>query len=115
MTKYSCTVIFDASATVEVEAGSPEEAASQAEDMACGRQYLCHQCSKELNTGDSIGVHVYNEECDEQLLDTTYKPKRDWVGLTDQECIDIIQKDDNYKTPIKLLQAVMDALKEKNA
>jgi hypothetical protein len=40
--------------------------------------------------------------------------QRPWVGLTDQESIDIIKKDDNYKYPIKLLQAVMDALKEKN-
>jgi hypothetical protein len=40
--------------------------------------------------------------------------KKPWVGLTDQESIDIIKKDDNYKYPIKLLQAVMDALKAKN-
>jgi peptidoglycan/xylan/chitin deacetylase (PgdA/CDA1 family) len=40
--------------------------------------------------------------------------KRPWVGLTDQESIDIIKKDNNYKYPIQLLQAVMDALKEKN-
>jgi hypothetical protein len=40
--------------------------------------------------------------------------KRPWVGLTDQESIDIIKKDNNYKYPIKLLQAVMDALKAKN-
>jgi len=40
--------------------------------------------------------------------------KRPWVGLTDQESIDIIKKDDNYKYPIKLLQAVMGALKAKN-
>jgi hypothetical protein len=37
-----------------------------------------------------------------------------WVGLNDKESIDVIKKDDNYKYPIKLLQAVMDALKEKN-
>ena len=42
-------------------------------------------------------------------------PKRKWVGLTDQESIDIIEKDNNYKYPIQLLQAVMDALKAKNA
>jgi hypothetical protein len=41
--------------------------------------------------------------------------KKPWVGLTDQESIDIIKKDDNYKYPIKLLQAVMDALKAKNS
>jgi hypothetical protein len=47
--------------------------------------------------------------------DTLAQPaQRPWVGLTDQESIDIIKKDDNYKYPIKLLQAVMDALKEKN-
>jgi len=34
--------------------------------------------------------------------------------LTDQESIDVIKKDNNYKYPIQLLQAVMDALKEKN-
>jgi len=41
--------------------------------------------------------------------------KRPWVGLTDQESIDIIKKDNNYKYPIQLLQAVMDALKKKNS
>jgi hypothetical protein len=40
--------------------------------------------------------------------------KREWVGLTDQESIDIIAKDNNHKYPIQLLQAVMDALKAKN-
>jgi hypothetical protein len=37
-----------------------------------------------------------------------------WVGLNDKESIDIIKKDNNYKYPIQLLQAVMDALKAKN-
>jgi hypothetical protein len=41
-------------------------------------------------------------------------PQRTWVGLTDQESIDIIKHNNNYLYPIKLLQAVMDALKEKN-
>jgi hypothetical protein len=41
--------------------------------------------------------------------------KKPWVGLTDQESIDIIAKDDNYKYPIRLLQAVMDALRKKNS
>jgi len=40
--------------------------------------------------------------------------KRPWVGLTDEESIDIIKQNNNYLYPIKLLQAVMDALKEKN-
>ena len=44
----------------------------------------------------------------------TTPPQREWVGLTDQESIDIIAKDNNYKYPIQLLQAVMDALKAKN-
>jgi len=41
-------------------------------------------------------------------------PQREWVGLTDQESIDIIKQNNNYLYPIKLLQAVMDALKAKN-
>jgi len=40
--------------------------------------------------------------------------QRPWVGFTDQESIDIIKQNNNYLYPIKLLQAVMDALKEKN-
>jgi len=40
--------------------------------------------------------------------------KRPWVGLTDEESIDIIKQDNNYKYPIQLLQAVMDSLKAKN-
>jgi hypothetical protein len=41
--------------------------------------------------------------------------QREWVGLTDQESIDIIKQNNNYLYPIKLLQAVMDALKKKNS
>jgi hypothetical protein len=47
--------------------------------------------------------------------DDTQDYKRPWVGLTDQESIDIIKKDNNYLYPIQLLQAVMDALKAKNS
>jgi hypothetical protein len=90
MSKYYCTVIFDASSTVVVEADTPEEAAEIAEDETSGNQHLCHQCANTLQTGDSIGVHVHNEECTEQLLDTTYRPpqQRTWVGLTEEEVID---------------------------
>jgi len=49
------------------------------------------------------------------LEDWVQPPKRPWVGLTDQESIDIIKKDNNYLYPIQLLQAVMDALKAKNS
>lgn len=96
MTKYQCTVIFDASASVEVEADTPEDAAIQAEEMTSGRQHLCHQCSNDLSTGGSIGVHVYNDECTEQLLDTTYKGmppqfptmlRKMWSGTEVQEWI----------------------------
>ena len=48
------------------------------------------------------------------LEDWVQPPQREWVGLTDQESIDIIKQNNNYLYPIKLLQAVMDALKEKN-
>lgn len=74
MPKYNCAVIFDASSTVIVEAVTPEEAAEIAQDQAEGNQHLCHQCSDTLETGDAIGVHVYDEACTKQLLDTTYQP-----------------------------------------
>ena len=74
MNKYNCTVIFDASASVEVEAETPEQAAELALEMAEGDQHLCHQCSRSLNTGDAIGAIVYDEECTQELLDTTYQP-----------------------------------------
>mgnify|MGYP000042920655 CR=1 FL=1 len=88
MPKYNCTVIFDASSTVTVEADTPEEAAEIAQDQAEGNQHLCHQCSDTLETGDAIGVHVYDEACTEHLLDTTYQPpqpKRE--PLTDEQIV----------------------------
>ena len=100
MSKYYCTVIFDASSTVVVEADTPEEAAEIAEDETSGNQHLCHQCANTLETGDSIGVHVHNEECTEQLLDTTYRPPqqpstivRTWIGLTDEDKKEFVNQD----------------------
>lgn len=96
--KYECTVIFDASSSVSVEADTPEEAAQLAEDMVQGNQTLCHQCSNDLNTGDSIGVHVYNEECTEELLDTTYRgnpPQR--KPLTHEQRFDLLTKFEPHK------------------
>ena len=46
MTKktYSCTVLFDASKSLDVEADNPQAAAEQALDTL-GNASLCHQCS----------------------------------------------------------------------
>ena len=110
--KYECTVIFDASSSVIVEADTPEEAAQLAEDMVQGNQTLCHQCSNDLNTGDSLGVHVYNEECTEELLDTTYRsPQRTWIGLTNDERMEIYSES---LTIWSCMEAVEAKLKEKN-
>lgn len=112
--KYECTVIFDASSSVSVEADTPEEAAQLAEDMVQGNQTLCHQCSNDLNTGDSLGVHVYNEECTEELLDTTYRsPQRTWAGLSIFEINDLVQSTpyDEYHCLVEKTEAL---LKEKN-
>ncbi|MEG0922000.1 MAG: hypothetical protein RSD57_12415 [Comamonas sp.] len=68
---FECTVIFDASAPVSVEAGTPEEAAVEAEEKLQGAQHLCNQCSNTLDTGDVVGVHVYSKGGDHKLLDTT--------------------------------------------
>jgi hypothetical protein len=70
MPKYECTVLFDASTGVDVEADTPEAAAQAAEDEVEGRQHLCHQCSNSLDTGDSIGTLVYAN--DELVLDTSF-------------------------------------------
>lgn len=72
MAKFSVTVIFDASQTHEVEADSPEQAASLAYDIASAN--ICHQCSKELEVGDAIRAYVYNEECTELLYDDGATP-----------------------------------------
>lgn len=69
--KYSCTVLFDASASVDVEADSAEAAANQAEDKTSGHQSLCHQCSETLDTSDSYGVLVY-DEAGELVADTRF-------------------------------------------
>lgn len=71
MPRYNVTLIFDSSQTVEVEAESPEQAAEIAESNAEPLS-LCHQCSGEVNGGDCIGVHVYDDECTEMLADTTH-------------------------------------------
>lgn len=112
MTKYHCTVLFDASVNVSVEADTPEDAADQAENEAQGRQNLCHQCANELDTGDSIGVFVYNEECTEELLDTRYKPQHTWVGLTDEEQRTIVT---NNRSSSGAMMDTIAKLKEKNA
>lgn len=69
MSKYYCTVLFDASKNVEVEASTPEEAANIAEEKV-GHASLCHQCSRELDVGDPLGVHVWDGA--EQRFDSTY-------------------------------------------
>lgn len=62
-------MIFDASRTVNVKAPTADDAAERALDLAEGSQHLCHQCSSELETGDSVGCHVYRG--DKLALDTT--------------------------------------------
>lgn len=114
MTKYNCTVIFDASASVGIEADTPEDAAEQAENETQGRQNLCHQCANDLDTGDSIGVLVYNEDCTKELLDTTYKPPRIWVGLTDDERLEAAEIDGADEWFWKVCKAIEAKLKEKN-
>ena len=120
MNKYTCTVIFDAASTVIVEAETPEKAAQIAEEKAEGDQHLCHQCANTLETGDSIGVHVYNEECTERLLDTIYHPpqpaQKPWVGLTDEELRQIWYDDAPVEggTYVDKLRQVESKLNEKN-
>jgi hypothetical protein len=114
MTTYNCTVTFDASSNVTVEADSPEKAAEIAEELSEGNQHICHHCSDCLDTGDILGVHVC--EGDEEVLDTTYKPQRPWVGLTDEEVQDCF--DEMWCSPVKhwpfFARAIEAKLKEKN-
>lgn len=89
MNKYNCIVIFDASSTVSVEAETPEAAAQIAENIeniVQENQHLCYQFANTFETGDSIGVYVYDKDYEQKLLDTTYRSQsRAWVGLTDEE------------------------------
>ena len=114
MTTYNCTVIFDASSNVTVEADSPEKAAEIAEELSEGNQHICHHCSDRLDTGDILGVHVC--EGDEEVLDTTYQPKRTWVGLTGEEVDNFLKASwGRGVTPEHFIQAIEAKLKEKNA
>ena len=67
--KYEVAVPFDACRYVIVEADSPEEAAEKAENEA-GHVSICHQCTDEIEIGDSIGAYV-SEDGGGQVLDTT--------------------------------------------
>lgn len=75
MTQYTCTILFDASASVEVDAETPEAAAEKALDER-GHVTICHQCSEELEIGDACGVMVYDNDATTQALDTTWAGQR---------------------------------------
>ena len=64
MPKYYCTVIIDASVNIEIEADSPEEAADKAMEHDRSFVTLCHQCSRDLDTGDAIRVIVCDQSGD---------------------------------------------------
>lgn len=53
MKKYSVLLSVDATVYVVVEANSEEEAKEKAYEVA-HRPSLCHQCAKEMDTGDII-------------------------------------------------------------
>jgi hypothetical protein len=57
--KYSVTLLYDVSETVEVEADSVDEAI----DLAYGNANasLCHQCANELDFGEAYDEIVYDE------------------------------------------------------
>lgn len=74
--KYAVTVLFDASRDITVEADSPEEAEQKAYDEV-GSATLCNQCSHEVEMGDALGTHVYEDEgSGPQVLNTTYHAQR---------------------------------------
>jgi len=74
--KYAVTVLFDASRGITVEADSPEEAEQKAVDEV-GSATLCNQCSHEVEMGDALGAHVYEDEGNgPQVLNTTYHAQR---------------------------------------
>lgn len=64
---YSVTLLLAADTGLDVEAGSPEEAADIAAQEHCAS--LCHHCARHLNLGDVCGEIVYLG--DEEVLDTT--------------------------------------------
>lgn len=123
MTKFYCTVVFDASANVTVEADSPEAAAELAIEQTDGHQRLCHHCSDTLDTGDALGAVVFDEQATKELHDSRYYPpraKKPWVDLTEQELVDLRERVQQY-TPMDSIKygeaiqrATAQALKEKN-
>lgn len=69
MNKYECTLIYDASSNATVEADSVEAAIDAAYEHDAAS--LCHQCSRNLDLGDIIGVLVYKDG--EEVADTTHR------------------------------------------
>lgn len=69
---YDVTVLIDASASVSVEAETPQQAAEWAEQIVAekGAGDLCHQCSDHTDAGDFIGAHVHDAS-GEMVLDTS--------------------------------------------
>lgn len=74
--KYAVTVLFDACRSATIEAESPEEAEQKAHEEV-GHASLCHHCAGEIDVGDALGAHVYEDEGNgPQVLDTTYNGER---------------------------------------
>lgn len=69
MSRYECTLLYDASNGVNVEAESVEEAIERAYKKA-PHVGLCHECSGELDVGDLIGMIVYHDG--KEVADTSY-------------------------------------------
>lgn len=59
MPEYTVIIRYDASQATDVEADTAEEAANKVA-QECGVS-ICHQCSRELEVGDPIGVQVLDE------------------------------------------------------
>jgi hypothetical protein len=66
MKRYTVTLIYDCTWSVEVEAETPE----QAEDLAYNHEdlpgSLCHQCSNTFDLGDVIEAMVEEREAKDE-------------------------------------------------
>lgn len=73
--EYSVCLIMDASNNYTVEADTPDEAAKKAEELQWEKGVsLCHQCSGEVDLGDTVGAIVFQD--DKMVLDTTHSAQR---------------------------------------
>ena len=69
MAKFMVMGLIDATVSIDVEADTPADAVEKACDTGQMNPSVCHQCSRELEVGESWCFRVYDEDGEQVYTD----------------------------------------------